>query len=215
VPRGRFLVLEGVEGAGKSTQAKLLSGWLKERGVAHLATREPGGTALGEAVRALVLDRTEVSLPVESELLLILAARAAFVRDVVRPALARGEVVVSDRYDLSTLAYQGWGRGIELEVVRRLNEFATGGLRPDLYLFLDVPFEEGSARQGRQGKGRDRFEAEGATLLSRVYAGYLDLARSEERVRRVEGTGTADAVHQRVVDLLLAEFPESFPARSR
>lgn len=201
-----------MEGAGKSTQVAMLSRWLDARGVPHVATREPGGTPLGEAVRSLVLERTELDLPPESELLLILAARAAFVRDVVRPALARGAVVVSDRYELSTFAYQGWGRGLGLDDLRRLGGFATGGLRPDLYVVLDVPVEEGSRRQAGQGKGGDRFEGEGAAFLSRVRDGYLALAGSEPGVRLLEGSGTADAVHGRITALLETEFPETFRA---
>jgi dTMP kinase len=208
-------VLEGVEGAGKSTQAGLLSRWLGELGVPHTLTREPGGTGLGEAVRTLVLDRSDLSLPIEAELLLVLAARAAFVREVVRPALERGEVVVSDRYDLSTFAYQGWGRGLPLDQVRHLNEFATGGLRPRLYLLFDLGVEEGRERQRRQGKGEDRFEREGASFLGRVREGYLALARSDERVRTVDAGGTADAVHGRVRELLLREHPETFGAPGR
>ena len=123
----RFVVLEGVEGSGKSTQVRLLSAWLAEMGVAHATTREPGGTAVGEAIRGVLLDRDGLEMPPETELLLVLAARAAFVRDVVRPALERGETVLADRFDLSTFAYQGFGRGLDLETVRRLNEFATGG----------------------------------------------------------------------------------------
>jgi len=210
--RGRppFVVLEGVEGSGKSTQVGLLSGWLEGRGIAHTATREPGGTPLGEAVRALVLERTEVGLPAEAELLLVTAARAAFVREVVLPALERGQVVVSDRYDLSTFAYQGWGRGLDLEAVERINAFATGGLRADLYLVLDVPVDQGIERQRSQGKGGDRFEREGAAFLTRVREGYLALAERDERVRLVDATGTADAVHERVTEILLLELPETF-----
>ena len=213
--RGLFLVLEGVEGAGKSTQAALLSGWLREEGIPHTSTREPGGTGLGEAVRALVLDRSDLFVPLEAELLLILAARAAFVKEVVVPALQRGEVVVSDRYDLSTFAYQGWGRGLDLEEVRRLNAFATGGLRPDLYLLLDVSVRQGLDRQRVQGKAGDRFEREGDAFLGRVREGYQALSRSEGRVRTVDATGTADAVHERVKALLTEAFPETFRAPGR
>jgi len=209
---GVFLVFEGVEGAGKTTQVARLSRWLDELRVPHLTTREPGGTPVGEAIRSLVLNRTDLDLPPESELLMILAARAAFVRDVVRPALERGLLVVSDRYDLSTFAYQGWGRGLDLEEVRRLSRFASGGLTPDLYLVLDVAVEEGADRQRLQGKGPDRFEGEGAAFLSRVRDGYLALAQSEDTVRLLDAGGTADAVHERVAELLSAAFPETFLA---
>lgn len=213
--RGLFLVLEGVEGAGKTTQVALLSHWLAGQGVPHRTAREPGGTPVGEALRSLVLNRTDLDLPPESELLAILAARAAFVRDVVRPALERGETVVSDRYDLSTFAYQGWGRGLDLEDVRRMSAFAAGGLTPDLYIVLDVPVEMGADRQREQGKGRDRFEGEGAGFLSRVRQGYLALAGSDARVRLLDARGTPDAIHEKVISLLRGEFPETFPGPGR
>jgi dTMP kinase len=213
--RGLFLVLEGVEGAGKTTQVAMLSRWLEKQGVPHRTAREPGGTPVGEAIRSLVLSRTDLDLPPESELLAILAARAAFVRDVVRSALERGETVVSDRYDLSTFAYQGWGRGLDLEDVRRMSAFAAGGLTPDLYIVLDVPVEVGADRQREQGKGRDRFEGEGAGFLSRVRQGYLALAGSDPRVRLVDARGTPDAVHEKVTTLLRGEFPETFPGPGR
>ena len=123
----RFIVLEGGDGVGKTTQVALLSAFLEARGVPFVATREPGGTAVGEAIRELVLGRRDLEMPAETELLLILAARAAFVRDVVSPALARGELVLADRFSLSTLAYQGYGRGIPLDHVRV-------GLEDNLYL---------------------------------------------------------------------------------
>ena len=123
---GLFLVLEGIEGAGKSTQLRDLAGWLEELGIEHLATREPGGTEVGEAIRELLLHRPELDVEPECELFLILAARAAFVRQVVRPALDRGAVVLSDRFDLSTLAYQGFGRGLDVTELRRSNALATG-----------------------------------------------------------------------------------------
>jgi dTMP kinase len=208
--RGLFLVVEGVEGAGKTTQVELLSRWMSSTGIRHLTTREPGGTPVGEALRSLVLNRTDLELTPESELLLILAARAAFVKEVVRPALERGDVVLSDRYDLSTFAYQGWGRGLDLDAVRRLSAFATGGLSPDLYLLLDVAVREGAARQRLQGKGTDRFEGQGEAFLSRVRDGYLSLAESEPSVHLLDATGTSDAVHKRVKTLLQARFPETF-----
>jgi dTMP kinase len=193
----------------------MLSTWLSERGVAHVATREPGGTAVGEALRSLVLGRTDLDISPETELLVILAARAAFVKEVVRPALERGDIVLSDRYDLSTFAYQGWGRGLDLDAVRRMSAFATGGLRPQLYVVLDVSVQEGRERQLQQGKGSDRFEGEGEAFLSRVRDGYLALAKSEPTVRSLDARGTADAVHERIVELLEREFPETFAPADR
>lgn len=209
-----FIVFEGGEGVGKSTQIARVSAWMEREGRAHRVAREPGGTALGEAVRALVLDRPDLRMPAETELLLILAARATFVRDVVRPALDRGEIVVADRFDLSTFAYQGHGRGLDLDEVRRLNAFATGGLRPDLYVILDVSVAEGRARQAGRGRAADRMEREDDAFRERVRRAYLELAAGEPRARIVAAGGTPDAVWERVRTVLEAELPETFP-RSR
>ena len=206
------MVIEGVEGAGKTTQVRLLGEWLADAGVPHLLTREPGGTPLGEAIREVVLGRTELDVPAESELLLVLAARAAFVRDVVRPALEEGRVVVADRFEASTFAYQGHGRGLDLETVRLLNAFATGGLRPDALVVLDVPVAEGMARQRREGKAADRMEREGEAFLERVAGGYRELVEDEPAARRVDARGTPDAVQDRVREALRELLPETFPS---
>ncbi len=207
---GRFIVLEGGEGAGKSTQAALLGAWLEERGVPHVLTREPGGTPLGEAVRSLLLSRTDLEMPAASELFLYLASRAAFVRDVVRPALRSGRTVVADRFDLSTLAYQGYGRGLPLDGVRSALDVATGGLRPDLTLFLDVPVAEGTARQREAGKSPDRIEREGEVFLGRVREGYLALTAEDPRIRVIDGVGTPPTVHARIRATLERVLPETF-----
>jgi dTMP kinase len=213
---GLFLVLEGVEGAGKTTQTALLAEWLRGTGRAVTATREPGGTDVGEAVRAVLLDRHDLDLPAETELLLMLAARAAFVRQVVRPALARGEILVADRFSLSTLAYQGYGRGLDLEQVRRMDAFARAGQEPDLVLLLDLPTEEGVRRQRAAGKGGDRIERAGAEFHERVAAGYRELAASGRggagSVRVVDARGTAGAVQERLREALRTAFPGTFPA---
>lgn len=208
--RGRFVVLEGGEGAGKTTQAALLAAWLEGMGVEHVLTREPGGTDVGEAIRSLVLGRTDLEVPPLSELFLILAARAAFVDKVVRPALEAGKVVVADRFALSTLAYQGYGRGLPLDRIREANAIATGGLEPDLYLVLDVGVERGAARQIEQGKAPDRMEGAGEAFLRRVREGYLELARGEPRVRVLPGGGSPEEVHRRIRGLLETEHPETF-----
>ena len=211
--RGCFVVLEGGEGAGKSTQAALLARWLRDRGVPCTLAREPGSTGVGEAIREVVLGRTDLEMPAESELLLILAARAAFVREVVRPALARGEVVVADRFDLSTLAYQGYGRGLDLARVRAAMEVATGDLRPDLYLVLDVPVEEGVARRRAAGGSEDRIEGAGADFLRAVRDGYLELAEAGERVELVSGLGSSLRVQERVLGCLRRRLPDVFGPR--
>ncbi|NJD19176.1 MAG: dTMP kinase [Gemmatimonadetes bacterium] len=210
--RGHFIVLEGGEGAGKSTQAALLSASLAAAGVRRRVTREPGGAPVGEAIRSVVLGRTDLEMPPESELLLFLAARAAVVRDVVRPALQAGEVVVADRFALSTLAYQGYGRGLDLAEVRHAVARATGGLEPDLYVILDVPVSLGAERQRHGGKRPDRIEGEGDAFLRRVRDGYLALAEHEPHVRVVPGEGSPEEIHARIRRLLMSELPGLFPA---
>ena len=207
---GRFVVLEGVDGVGKTTQVALLAAWLGALDVPHIVVREPGGTPVGEAIRDIVLARTELDVSPESELLLILAARAAVVRDVIRPALAEGRVVVADRYALSTLAYQVRGRGLEEVSVRRANELATGGLAPDLSLVLDLPLEESLERTGRDGGGPDRIEREGRDFRRTIREAYLALAESEPGVELLSARGAPEEVHGRIRDLLQARFPQSF-----
>lgn len=205
---GIFLVLEGVEGSGKSTQARMLGEWLERHGHPHLLTREPGGTPEGEEIRRVLLHSDDV--PARAELLLMLAARAILVERVVRPALAEGCVVVADRFDLSTLAYQGHGRGLPLDEVGRMNAFATSGLQPDLMILLDVPLSEGEARRTTAGKRPDRIEKAGDSFHARVAGAYARLAVETPGVARVDGTGSATEVHGRIVDLLRTRFPETF-----
>jgi dTMP kinase len=207
-----FIVLEGVEGAGKSTQARLLSEWIEGFGFAVVLTREPGGTPVGEAIRRVVLDRGELTMPAETELFLILGARAAFTREVVRPALAAGKVVLADRFDLSTFAYQGFGRGLDLERVREANAMATGGLKPDLNLVLDLPVEEGLARKGG-GQDGDRIEKEGVSFLSKVLEGYQILAKTDETVRLIPAQGTPAEVQSLLRRAVAEAFPETFSSK--
>ena len=207
---GHFIVLEGIDGVGKTTQVSLLSAWIEAIGVPLTVVREPGGTPVGEAIREVVLGRTELDVPPVSELMLILAARAALVRDVIRPALAGGRTVLADRFALSTLAYQVHGRGLDDDGVRQAIELATGGLTPDLYVVLDLPLEEGLERT-RGARGRpDRIEREGEGFRRAVREAYLALAESEPAVEVLSAQGTPEDVHGRVRDLLQARFPQSF-----
>lgn len=203
-----FIVLEGVEGSGKSTQSRLLSAWLTESGIPHVLTREPGGTQVGEEIRRALLHGGEV--PPRTELLLMVAARAAFVDQVVMPALARGEVVIADRYEISSFAYQGYGRGMPLEDVRRVNTFATGGLRPDITILLDIDPQEGAARRDRAGAAADRIEKAGDDFHHQVARAYRLLSESEPCVAVIPGDGPAEAVQARIRELLRERFPETF-----
>lgn len=172
-----FITLEGPEGSGKSTHARLLVRHLEEMGCRTVLTREPGGTALGNRLRELLMRSAEVNLSPRTETLLFCAARAELVEEVVRPRLAEGYWVVCDRYADSTLAYQAYGRGLDSAEVQAVIRFATSGLVPDLTVLLNLPPEEGLRRKGRQGD--DRFEREALSFHQRVQAGYLALARAQ------------------------------------
>lgn len=172
---GTFLVFEGGDGAGKSTQARALFRRLSREGYRALLTHEPGGTALGEAVRRWL--RTRSGLTALTELLLFTAARAQLVEKVISPALSSQHIVVCDRFTASTVAYQGYGRGLDLGLISELNEAATHGLRPDLTVFLDMPVEIGLTRKA--GRSRDTFESEAVEFHRRVRQGYLALASME------------------------------------
>ena len=177
-----------------------------------MVVREPGGTPLGEVIRELVLKRTDLDVGPASELLMMLAARAALVREVVGPALEAGKVVVADRFALSTLAYQAYGRGLDPDRVRPALDIATGGLRPDLYVVLDLPLGEAAERR-RRGAGRpDRFESEGEGFRHKVRSAYLALAQAEPGVEVLDAQGTPEEVHARICGLLAARLPAFVPA---
>jgi dTMP kinase len=173
-----FIAFEGGEGAGKSTQVRDLTEWLTVEGYAVRATREPGGTHSGQAVRAIVLDHAHAALSARAEALLYAADRAQHVHEVVRPALEAGEVVITDRFVDSSLAYQGAGRTIPLEEVRMLSHWATEGLRPDLTVLLDLPPEDGLAR-ARGRAAADRLESESLDFHRRVRQRFLALAGAD------------------------------------
>jgi dTMP kinase len=197
---GRFIALEGGEGCGKSTQARLLAEHLGAR-----LTREPGGTPAGERLRDIVLDPATGELDFRAEVLLIAAARADHVAAVIRPALERGEAVVTDRYVASSLAYQGHGRRIPVAEVAQVNDWATGGLKPDLTILLDVP--EAVAAE-RMGTDLDRLEAVGDGFHERVAEGYRALAAADPAGWAVvDGSGTVDEVAARVLAVVEVRLP--------
>jgi dTMP kinase len=212
VAPGLFLAFEGVEGAGKTTQVRLLAEHLRGQGLPVVVAREPGSTPLGERIRETTLNDAVLAIPARSELFLMLAARAAFVEQVVRPALAGGTVVIADRFELSTLAYQGEGRGLPFEDIRRCNALATGGLAPDATLLLDVDPDEGARRQRAAGKALDRLESEDADFHRRVARAYRSLAVAIPGVIRIDGRGSTSEVHGRVLMALASSFAETLPA---
>jgi dTMP kinase len=177
-----FITFEGPEGSGKSLQARLLADRLRAASQTVVETREPGGTALGDQLRHLLLVRRDLEIVARAEALLMCAARAQHVEQVIRPALARSEVVVCDRFGDSTLAYQGYGRGLGLDDLRAVLSFATAGLEPDMTILLDLPVEAGLARkqvQSRLNPAWTRFEAETLAFHERIRTGYLALAAAD------------------------------------
>lgn len=189
-----FISFEGIEGSGKSTVMGAVERALRAEGHEVVVTREPGGTPLGDAVRELVLHRREMDVHPLTELLLINSSRAQLVADVVRPALERGAVVLCDRYVHSSVAYQGYGRGLSLDVVRAVCEAATGRLMPDLTLLVDVSYETSRARLSERGKEHDRVEQEDEAFHRRIREGYLEIAKHDERVVRIDGERAPEVV---------------------
>ena len=208
--RGRFITLEGPEGSGKTTAARHLAAWLRERGRTVVLTQEPGGTPLGDEVRRIVLHMRGMSddLDPRADALLYAAGRAQHVERVIRPALERGDWVVCARYLDSSLAYQGAGYGNDMAELRRLQEFATGGLLPDLTLLLDVPVEVGLERTRRRAEWNRFEDTEELAFFEQVRAAYLRLAEEEpDRFRIVDGSGSveeADRAIREAVEPLVA-----------
>ncbi|GFN21721.1 MAG: dTMP kinase [Thermoanaerobacteraceae bacterium] len=199
--KGIFITFEGPDGSGKTTQMGLLARHLGLRGLRVLCTREPGGTPMAEAIRQLLLSSWPEQVLGITEVFLYAASRAQHVRGKILPALEAGRVVLSDRFVDSSLAYQGFGRGLDPELVRQVNDLATGGLTPHLTLLLDLPPEEGLRRS--RGEGRhgdpDRFEQEDLDFHRRVREGYLELARREPgRFKIIDATGPQDEVFRQV-----------------
>ena len=191
--RGLFVTLEGPEGSGKSTHGRRLSRWLRNRGIPVLFTREPGGTALGQRLRKLLLDHHSDQIDPLVELCLYEASRAVLVRQVILPALRSGRVVILDRFQDSTWVYQGWAGGMSLKLVEQLGEACTRGLVPDVTILLDLPVRKGLARVKRP----NRMEAKSVTFHQKVRRGYLALAhRNRKRFRLIRTDGNADQVQQ-------------------
>lgn len=203
--RGIFITIEGPEGAGKTTQARLLYEYLRPA-YPVLYTREPGGTRVGEQIRILLLNEDHREMAAQTEMLLFAASRAQFVSEVVEPALRQGRLVLSERYVDASIAYQGYARGLGVEIVRQVNSVATGGLMPDLTLLIDIDAGAGLERarlaegkEGRMGRG-DRLEQEALQFHERVREGFLTVAAEQpNRVQVIDGSGAQQVVHGEIV----------------
>lgn len=202
-----FITFEGLDYSGKSTQVRRVAERLSRDGRSVLVVREPGGTALGEKIRPLLLDKTSKGMTDASEMLLFSASRAQLVAEVIKPALESGTIVVCDRFYDSTTAYQGWGRGLPLDAVRAINTTATSGLVPDITFFLDVPVEEIERRMKRSGTRRDRMESNDVMFHERVRRGYLNLADLEERFVVLDGLQPIEALHEELWSRLVKRLP--------
>lgn len=200
---GKFIVIEGVDGTGKSTQAYLLSKYLAEKKIRVLPTREPGGTALGEKIREILLDPSGSEIIRECELLLYMASRAQLVGEVIRPSLDEGYVIICERYIWSSIAYQGYAGGVSPENIEMIGRYATGGLLPDLTIVLDVDPEIASNREKEGGAGYDRIEKKGVEFQKRVREGFLEIAkRHSDIIKVVDASQSAKSVHERIKKLV-------------
>jgi len=190
-----FISFEGIDGSGKGTQVQLFLDYLKRNGVDFVYVREPGGTPVGELIRSVLLSSQNM-IP-KAELFLFLSSRAQLVETVIKPALAQNKTVVADRFADSSVAYQGFARGLGVETVKWLNDFATGGLKPDLTFYIDVPVEVALSRKKRL----DRIESEGEEFLNKVRQGYLELLKDEpERFVFVDGNASELSVHRFIIE---------------
>lgn len=200
-----FITFEGPDGSGKSTQVKQLNEYLQSRGCQVLLTREPGGTTIGEHIRQLVLSKQSQGITHQAEALLFSAARAQIVAEVIQPALAAGKIVLCDRYSDSTMAYQGYGLGLDLDALRAITRFATSGLVPDLTIYIDVPVSVGIAR--KQGDQVNRLDAKEIAYHEQVRKGFLQLASAEPaRWVVIDGTRSVDQVQNEIRARVIQEL---------
>lgn len=196
---GFFIVFEGPDGSGKTTQAKLLSEYLTKRNKQVLIVEEPGGTLMGDEIRKILLHKEHRIAPL-AELFLYEASRSQLVREIIKPALEEGKIVIADRYSMSSLAYQGYGRGIDLKFIEESNRAATEGLEPNLFFVLDVSPEEGLRRKSKSK--RDRIESEALDFYRRVREGYMQLAERYENAIIIDGMSGPQEVFQEILSAL-------------
>ncbi|MDC1018536.1 dTMP kinase [Pseudomonadales bacterium] len=191
--KGRFITIEGVEGVGKSTNISYIERFLEARDIEFVSTREPGGTALAERIRDVLLDKAESSMDPMTELLLMFAARKQHTEELIKPALKRGEWVICDRYTDSSYAYQGGGRGLDSKIISKVEKLTLGSFKPDLTIVLDLPVKKGLARAGNRGE-LDRFELESEKFFKRVRATFLARAKTHKRYHVINASRSLSAV---------------------
>ncbi|MFT5420693.1 MAG: dTMP kinase [Candidatus Endobugula sp.] len=200
--RGRFITIEGTEGVGKSTNMAFIQRYLEQQGIPLVVTREPGGTPLAEQIRELLLENRDEKMDETAELLLVFAARSQHLQSIILPALEAGQWVLCDRFTDATYAYQGGGRGLDVALIKNLEQFIQVGLRPDLTFLLDIDVKEGLARAGRRGD-LDRFENEEITFFEKVRATYLQLAKDNaNRYGVIDAGQTLEKVQQQIETVL-------------
>lgn len=200
--KGTFITFEGCEGVGKSRQIHMLEEYLKKNKISYYLTREPGGTTVSEQIRSVILDGKNVSMTDECEALLYAAARVQLLKEVIAPRLEKGELVLCDRYVDSSLAYQGYARGLGVEFVEKINDYAVKNFMPDYTVFLNLPPEQAFARKGGADSG-DRLELSGMEFHKKVYEGYVDLSKKyPERFIVIDASGEREQTHQKVIDAL-------------
>ncbi len=198
--KGKFITFEGSEGCGKSTQSKLLSRYLKASGYDVVYLREPGGTKISEKIRKILLDARNTGMDAQCEMLLYMASRAQIVSEIIKPSLKQGKIVICDRFLDSTLAYQGYGLGMDKTLIRSIGYFATGGIKPDLTIFLDLPVEKGLNARSR---AKDRIEQRSIEYHKRVRNGYLMLAKIEpKRIKIVRVAKEKNTTQERIREII-------------
>lgn len=200
---GKFISIEGIEGAGKSTQMRFIQSFLERQGKTVVVTREPGGTVLGEQIRELLLTPRKEGMSHDAELLLMFAARAEHLEQVIKPALSRGDWVLSDRFVDATFAYQGGGRGIDIKRIESISDWTLQALQTDLTLLFDLPVTVGQERVIKRSQDKDRFEQEKAVFFEKIRQCYLQRAEQEPaRIKVIDASQNIDNIQQQVTDVL-------------
>ena len=200
--RGIFITMEGPDGSGKSTQAQRLFKYLQEKGFEVILTREPGGTSVGEQLRGVLLNPKNSTMSFKTEVLLYAAGRAQHLEEIIIPALKKGQIVISDRFVDSSIAYQGYGRGLNLPLVAEINMLVVESCLPDLTIFLDLPVETGLARIHKKQKTLDRMEQEAIAFHEKVYSGFKKLSSDEKRIKTVVADDSEDVIFAHIVKLV-------------